>query len=88
MLTVSEAELDAVAAPEGSIHFGLLGMSFGSLTGFGTTLATVDITNPKIFSAFVALTAVSVISSINFGVRAFMDHRASRRRLRELKRDA
>jgi hypothetical protein len=85
MLHISTSELDAVASSGNSVHMGLLGISGGALIGFATTLATVTITDAMTFAAFVALTAVSAMFSLLFGVRAVTDYRATSRRVKELK---
>ena len=85
MLTLAEYELDDLASGSPSVHFALLGISFGALVAFGITLATVDIAAPRTFASFVALTAVSSLASLFFGANAIRGELSRRRRLRRLK---
>jgi hypothetical protein len=88
MIQISSGELDAVLSSSASIHIGFLGISLGGLVSLGSTLATVPIADPSTYAAFVALTGLSVILSIYFGLRAGFGHWAYRKRLKALKGEA
>lgn len=88
MINISTSELDAVASLSPSVHMGFLGMSLGGLVAFGIVLGTVEIMNPSMYATFVALTAVSAVFTLYFGVRAGLDSYAARKKLRELKEGA
>jgi len=86
MHTVTEVELDTVAGLGSSVHFGFLGITFGTCVAFGITLATVTILDPKTAAIFSGLTWLSGILSLYFGARSWSDYRASRAKLADIKR--
>ncbi len=87
MHTVTGQELDAVASLSNSVHLTFFGLCFGATISLSIVISTVSIPDPKTYAAFMALTAVSVILSSYFGIRALIDYRASRRKLKEIKRE-
>jgi hypothetical protein len=86
MHTVTDIELDSVASLGNSVHLTFFGLCAGALVAFGSVLSTTAITEPKIYAAYVGLTAVSLLGGLYFGVRAIIDYRSSRRRLADIKR--
>lgn len=85
MHIVAESELDAIASLSNSIHIGFVGASIGSLIAFGIVLATVQLTDPLLHATFVGLTWISGVFTVYFGVRAYLDYRASKEKLNQLK---
>jgi len=85
MHQVTEAELDAVASLSNSVHQTFLGMAFGSLIAFAIVLGTVEIRAPLSHATFVGLTWISAVFTLYFGIRAVIDYKASRQKLKELK---
>lgn len=85
MHLVAESELDTIASLSNSIHIGFAGASVGSLIAFGIVLATVQLTDPLLHASFVGLTWISGVFTIYFGVRAYLDYRASKEKLNQLK---
>ena len=58
------------------------------LLDFEICLPTVEILNPRTFAMFAALTAVSVLATLYFGVNAAIQIIAAQRRLRAIKDDS
>jgi hypothetical protein len=85
MHTLTETELDAVASLSGSVHLAFLGMSFGSFISFAIVLWTIEIRDSLQHATFAGLAWTSAILSLYFGIRAIIDYRTSRRKLREIK---
>jgi hypothetical protein len=85
MVTISEAELDSVAAGGSSVNLGLLGISCGTFLTCVTTLATVDLTVPRIYASFVALAWVSGLASLFFAIQAGRELYAVRQRVKSIK---
>ena len=57
----------------------------GSLIAFWTVLTTTKITDSFTHAVYVALLAVSAVGAAYFGIRAIIDYRESRRKLKEIK---
>jgi hypothetical protein len=85
VISVTSSELDTVAALNNSVHLGFFGLSLGSAIAFGTVLATSSIPDARTHATFVALLAVSMIGSTYFGIRAFIDYLAAKKKQAELK---
>ena len=88
MHTLTETELEAVASLSSSVHLAFLGMSFGSFIAFAIVLWTIEIRDPLQHATFAGLAWTSAMLSLYFGVRAAIDYRASRRKLKEIKAGA
>lgn len=88
MHTLTETELETVASLSNSVHLTFLGMSFGSLVAFALVLWTIEIKDPTQHAILVGLTWISAVFSLYFGIRAAIDYRASRRKLKEIKAGA
>jgi hypothetical protein len=86
MHTLTEVELDTVAGLSNSVHLAFLGISAGAFVAFVITLATVAIEDPRTAATLSALTGLSAVLSLYFGVRAITDFRSSRQKLAEIKR--
>ena len=71
--TVTSTELDTVASLS------------NSLIAFWTVLTTTKITDSFTHAVYVALLAVSAVGAAYFGIRAIIDYRESRRKLKEIK---
>ena len=85
MLTLSSGELDAVASRGGSLHLTLFGLCFGALISFSIVLTTADGLSVLAHSEYVALTGVSAIGSLYFGIRGVSDHLTAKRELKRIK---
>ena len=83
---VAEPELDELVSRGSSIHLTFFGVCFGSLISFAIVLSTSNISNPKTFAAYVALTAVALTGSALFGIKGYRDYSAARAKLSQLKR--
>jgi hypothetical protein len=84
MVTLSETELETIASPSASIHFGFFGVAFGAVVSLLITVSTVDIASPKMFAAFIAGTVLSGLATLYFGVRAILDYSANDKRVKRL----
>jgi hypothetical protein len=82
---LSESELDTLTSLNGSIDLTFLGISSGALITLIITLLTVQITGAKEFAAFVGATIIAAVLTLMFGARAFTAHRASQKKLDEIK---
>ena len=85
MYPVTDEELDALTSHNTGIHLGFLGISVGVLIAFGITLVTVLIPDPKVFAAFIGLSAVGALATAFFGFMAFREYRRTRRHLQLIK---
>jgi asparagine N-glycosylation enzyme membrane subunit Stt3 len=85
MHTLTGAELDMVASLGNSVHLTFFGLCTGAAIAFGVVLSTSTITDPLNHAEFVALLAVSSALSLYFGIRALVDYKAARRKLKEIK---
>jgi hypothetical protein len=74
-----------VASLSNSTNLAFFGTSVGALIAFAIVLATVDIPDAKSYAMFVALTAVSIVTTLYFAVKAVTDYVTARRRLTEIK---
>src|SRR5689334_19153779 len=68
-------ELERLGSAQNSIHLAFLTLCIGGAIGFGTTLLTIDITDPKKFATFVALFGLSVLASVYLGVMFRRDYK-------------
>src|SRR5690348_11598342 len=69
---------------QAGIHIGLFGVGLGSFITFLITLLTVALPSPTMFASFLALTVVSGIASVYFGVRTAIDIREAKRQINEI----
>jgi hypothetical protein len=84
MLTVTKDELESVSGLGGSLYLAFFGICLGALVSFSIVLSTTSIASPFAFAAYVALTAISAIGTLLFGVKSIQEYRACRRRLKQL----
>lgn len=87
MFYLFEYEIDAIAGLSASVNLALFGISFGALVAFAITLLTVHINEVSTLAAFVALTAVSTLASMFFGIRGALDHRSASKKLKEIRQE-
>ena len=85
MHQVAETELGSLVSMGNSLNRTFFGITVGALIGFGTAVLTVDIADPVRHATFVGLAWASGIFALYFGIRAILDHRALRAKLREIK---
>jgi hypothetical protein len=85
MYRLFDTELERLGSAQNSIHLAFFTLCIGIAFGFGVTLLTVDITDPKKFAAFVALFVVSVLASLYFGVMFRRDYKNSKEELNRIK---
>ena len=88
MHTVSSTELDTVASLSNSVHLTFFGLSLGAVVTFGIVLTTSTITDAVTHAGYVALLAVSAVGTLYFGIRALIDHKEAKRKLKEIKAGA
>jgi hypothetical protein len=85
MLPVSTTELDAIASLGSSVHLTFFGLCAGAALTCAVVLTTVTITNPITYGGYVGALIFSGVLGIYFGIRGVVDHRASKRKLRDIK---
>ena len=87
MLTVSKDELLSVSGLGGSIYLAFFGICLGALVSFGIVLTTTPVSSPFAFASYVALTGVSTIGTLLFGIKSVQEYRGCQRRLKQLTQD-
>jgi hypothetical protein len=85
MYRLFEPELERLGSNQSSVHLAFFTLCVGVAIGFGTTLLTVDIASARIFAAFVALFAISMIGAAFFGVMAKREHQNAQREIQRIK---
>jgi hypothetical protein len=85
MHTVTGMELDTIASLSNSVHLTFFGVCLGAVVAFGIVLSTSKITDPIIHAGYIALLAVSAVGTLYFGIRALIDYKEAKRRLKEIK---
>ena len=85
-VTLFEREIDAISSPSGSLHVAFFGVCVGAFIAFALVLSTVDIADPKTCAAYVALTVLSGILTLCFGLISGAERVASQRRRRDITR--
>jgi len=83
--TLTSAELDGVASLGNSLNLTFFGLCAGALIAFGIVLSTGSPANPITHATYVALTSVSAMGTLYFGIKAIIDYRESSRKLKALK---
>jgi hypothetical protein len=86
MHQVTSGELDAVASLNNAVNLGMFGISFGAFVSLVSTLLTVPIANPVTAAAFAGSAVAAGLATAFFGVRAIIEVREARQKLRDLKR--
>lgn len=86
MHQVTSGELDAVASLNNGVNLGMFGISFGAFGSLVTTLLTVPISNPVTAAAFSGAAVAAGLATAFFGVRAIIEVKEARQKLRDLKR--
>lgn len=86
MCSVTETELDTIAALGNSINLAFFGISVGAAVSFGITLKTVPIADPATLATFASFTALSSAGTIYFGIRSAIDYRAAQKKLNDIKK--
>lgn len=85
MHSVTGSELDTVASLSNSVDLAFLGMSFGALITLVAVDATVPLTTAGLIAGMVSGTIIAGLSSLVFGVRAWISYREAQNKLREIK---
>ena len=86
MHSLSGTELDAVASLSNLINLTFFGICSGSTISFSIVLGTGSGLSASVHSDYVALTAVSALGTIYFGIRGLMDYIRSKREIQRIKR--
>jgi hypothetical protein len=73
------------SATSSGLYLTFFGIAIGAVVSFGLVLATVEITDPRYFGAFVALFALSVGAAAFLGIKARIDYRETRHGLNAIK---
>lgn len=84
MHTVDEESLVSLAEGHSPIALAMFSLTVGICVALGITVATVNLTDPYAYAAFVLGTAGMFVLSIFFGVLAIRERRASQRRLKAI----
>lgn len=87
MYPVTDGELDSLQESgwSATIDLSMFSLCIGILVTLIVTITTVDISNSKIFSAYVAVTVGMGLASLFFGSRSIIAWRNARAKLREIK---
>jgi len=83
---VTRPELDTLISFYNSIHIAFLGLATGALIAFSIILSTVDDLGARTHQTFVALTAVSAISTLYFAGKTIFDLRAARQKVADIRK--
>ena len=84
MLTVTREELYSVSGLGGSLYLGFFGICLGGLIAFAVVLTTTTISSPITYGSYVALTGVSALGSLFFGIKSIQEYIGCKRRLKRL----
>ena len=84
MYNLSEHELDTLASGGTSLHVVFFGITVGAFIPFLITCLTVPLAD-RLFATFVALTAVSFILAVYFGLRTCIEIRENKAHLGRIK---
>jgi len=85
MHQISGTEIDAIAGIGNSIHLTFFGISLGSLVSLGGVLLATPPSDPRKYATLAALTALSFVLSIVFGINAWLGYRKAATRICEIK---
>jgi hypothetical protein len=85
MHPVSATELDTVASLSNSIHLTFFGVCIGSAITFSVVLTTANVTNDRVFAAYVAALIASSVLGLYFGIRGGRDYFAAKKKIKEIK---
>jgi hypothetical protein len=69
------------ASAQSALHNTLFGAGFGAAISLWVTVFTVEIKNPNTYATFWALSIVSTIMAIYFGIRSFIDFRQAKKQI-------
>ncbi len=86
MYQVTEAELGTIqeVGQRFSLEISFFALLFGALITLLITLTTVSISDPKMYSSYVAVTIISALGSLYFGIRAIIDYRNAKKKIKLL----
>jgi bacteriorhodopsin len=89
MYTLSGEQLDSVSSMgiNNSVNTTFFGVAVGAFVAFVIVVMTVTISDPRIYAAFVALTAVSGFLSAFLGIKIGLDCKKAKEKLRTIKRE-
>ena len=83
MYSLTEQELEMIRAGNSPVHLAFFTMMVGVAVSFFTALLTATL-DANWFAAFVAIFVISTVAAFYFGVRAWMDWRATSRQIRRI----
>ena len=84
MYKITDTEIDELCSEYTSIDFGLFTLCIGVLIAFVVALVTAQ-TSDKVFAAFIAITFVSFLGSLFFGLRTLRVKRKVQERAKQIK---
>ncbi len=84
MYNINEHELENIASGSSQINVGFLGIAVGAFVALLITVVTVDL-NDRMFPVFVAITVLSGVASVYFGLKTKGDLDENSRRLAIIK---
>ena len=87
MYQITEHEIDALNVSGGykTLDVALFSLCFGVFFAVVITLTTVSITDPVIFSSYVAAGVLFFIASLFFGIRSLLAWKAMKDQIRRIK---
>lgn len=87
MYSLTEPELNSLQESGllATVDLSLFALCIGILVASLITITTVDITDPRKFAAYVAVSIVTGLFSLWFGARAAIAFRNAKAKLREIK---
>ena len=86
MYRLFDTELERLGRAQNSIHLAFFTLCIGVAIGFGVTLLTVDILDPRKYAMFIALLAVSLLASVYFGIMFGRDYRECQNEIARIRR--
>jgi hypothetical protein len=85
MYRLFDTELERLVSGRNSIHLAFFTLCLGVSIGLGTTLLTVNISDPKTFATFVGLFGLSLLASAYFGFMFRRDYRECKNEITRIK---
>jgi hypothetical protein len=82
---VSGDELDTIASLSNSLNLAFFCLCFGAVITFIVVLTTANVTDPRIFAAYVAALIVCSLLALYFGIRGIFDYVAAKKKLNGIK---
>ena len=85
MYYASESELNDLAKSGNSLNWIFFGLCAGGLLSLMGVLLSTEITSPKMYATFIAVTIVLGLGTLFFGVNGYRDYREIQKTLTRIK---